>query len=300
MPSASPPGFPQISVREWAYVRTELQWIYDHAVFPEFRSLLIQKTDAYAAWYLRSGRVSVETEAGERFTARAGQWLMAPKTRFHQRFSNDARILSLHFVCEWPSGDPILTTHGGLVMDGEQCPELEAIGTTLERLVRSHTPEGAARYHQYFCGYPHFLEAHSLMLRWLGYWFTVQLSHGAESSRLAIQNERVVHALRCLNNAPLHRPLPYKDLQRLTGLSLTHLNRLLHTHNGSTVRKIWDTRRLNQARSLLETGQIPIKELSYTLGFLSDSHFSKWFKAHTAENPKAYRDRVRAEQASRE
>lgn len=285
-----PPHAPQVPVREWAYVHTELQWIYDHEVYEEYHARQIDNSDAYAAWYFREGRVNIETQEGERFSARRGQWLLVPRTRFYQHFSEDARILSLHFLCDWPSGDSIVAGHGGLVVAGAECPELETRGTALERLVRSHTPEAGARYASYFCGYSHFLEAHSQFLQWLGLWFTVQLSHGSQASRLSVHNDRVLKAIRCLNTAPLDRPLPYKDLERLTSLSLTHLNRLMLADHGTTVRKMWDGRRLKQARSLLETSRTPIKEVAYSLGFLSDSHFSKWFKLHTGRKPKAYRD----------
>lgn len=281
---------PQIPVREWAYVHTELQWIYDHEVFAEYRARVIDDEGAYAAWFVRAGRAVVETDAGERWSARPGQWLLVPKTKYFQRFSSDACILSVHFVCEWPSGEPILAGNGGMVVDGRECPEMETRAAALEKLVRSHTPVAGARYHSYFCGYPHFLEAHSQFLHWLGHWFTVQLSHGSEASRFAVRNDRVWQALRVLNSAPLHRPLPYKDLQRQTGLSVAHLNRLVLAERGTSLRKIWDHRRLKQARSLLETSGVPIKEIAYGLGFLSDSHFTKWFKRHVGDNPRAYRE----------
>ena len=284
---------PQIPVREWGYVHTELQWIYDREVYDEYHSQVIENRDAYAAWFVRAGRAVIETEAGERLAARPGQWLLVPRTKYFQRFSKDARILSVHFICEWPSGDTILSGSGGLVLSGKDCLEMEARAAALEKLVRSHTPHADARYHSYFCAYPHFLEAHSLFLQWLGYWFTAQLAHGSQASRVSVRNDRLLQAMRCLNTAPLHRALPYKDLQRLTGLSVAHLNRLVLANQGTSLRKIWDNRRLKQARSLLETSRVPIKEVAYGLGFLSDSHFSKWFKLHAGKKPKAYRDASR-------
>jgi len=67
------------------------------------------------------------------------------------------------------------------------------------------------------------------------------------------------------------------------------LNQLFFAEFGMTSRKYWDRRRLEFAKQCLETSPMPVKELSYRLGFRSDSHFVVWFRRLTGSRPGEYR-----------
>ena len=51
-----------------------------------------------------------------------------------------------------------------------------------------------------------------------------------------------------------------------------------------------EAQRLAAARGYLETSLMPIKEVAYSLGFRSDSHFMMWFKQHLGKRPMEYRN----------
>lgn len=281
---------PQLPLREWAYIHTQLHWIYDHEVPAQHRDRPVNKQrEGYSAWFLRQGKAVVETSTGETFKAGPGDWLFVPTEKIHQQFSKDARILSLHFLCQWPSGENILSGAGGLVVDGSECPALERRASQLERLVRHHVPGAETHYASLFSDYEHFLAFHTLFLQWLALWFKSQKAHGRGLSRLAADDDRLLRAVRCLNTAPLDSPLPHETLETVSGLSEAHLNRLFVAEYGLTIRKSWDRRRLNFAKTCLETSRMPVKEVAYNLGFRSDSHFMKWFKERTGKRPKEYR-----------
>lgn len=281
---------PNLPLREWACIHAQLDWIYDHEVPAAYRDRLIDKgREGYSAWFLRQGHVHVETTSGHILEAGPGQWMFVPTEHLHQRFSQDARILSLHFLCQWPSGENILSETGGLVVDGSNFPLLEHKAVQLERMVRRHVPGAERHYASRFLDFDKFLAFHTLFLRWLRQWFQVQKSRGAGLSRLAAGDDRLLRAVRCLNTSPLSSPLPQALLEKLSGLSATHLNRLFVTEYGLTIRKSWDNRRLAFARTCLETSRMPVKEVAYNLGFKSDSHFMMWFKKHTGKRPKEYR-----------
>jgi len=281
---------PNLPLREWAGIHTELDWIYDHEVPAAYQNRTINKGQGgYSAWFLREGHVRVETTSGQALEAGPQQWMFVPTENLHQRFTKDARILSLHFLCQWPFGENILSETRGLVIAGADFPLLEHKAVQLERMVRRHAPGVERHYASHFSDFDKFLAFHTLFLRWLRQWFRVQKSHGAGLFRLGAKDDRLLRAVRCLNTSPLSSPLPQASLEKSSGLSGTHLNRLFVAEYGLTIRKSWDNRRLNFARSCLETSRMPVKEVAYRLGFKSDSHFMMWFKKHTGKRPKEYR-----------
>lgn len=277
-------------MREWAYLHSELEWIYDHEVPAAYRDLAVNKErSGYWAWFVRQGRARVTTVSGKHYEAGPGMWLLVPAEQLTQQFSEDARILSLHFLCQWPSGENILSGGGGLVLDGGDYPALERRAARLERMVRRHIPEADRRYYGCFSDYEHFLSFHILFQQWLALWFNIQKENGAGLTRVLTNDDRLLQAMRCLNTAPLKEGFPRATLRRESDLSDAHLNRMFLAEYGMTTRKCWERRRLNAARSHLETSLMPIKEVAYTLGFRSDSHFMMWFKQHTGKRPKEYR-----------
>ncbi|MDF3055931.1 MAG: AraC family transcriptional regulator [Rariglobus sp.] len=280
----------RLPMREWAYLHSGLEWIYDHEVPAAYRERAVNKEKGgYWAWYIREGRVWVITRSGKKYEAGPGMWLLVPTEQLTQHFSRDARILSLHFLCQWPSGENILSGNGGLVFNGADHPLLERRATQLERMVRRHIPDADRRYYSCFSDYERFLSFHLLFQQWLVIWFRIQKENGADVSRLLANDDRLLRAMRCLNNAPLGEGLPHETLHKESGLSEAHLNRMFLAEYGMTVRKCWERRRLNAAKSQLETSLMPIKEVAYALGFRSDSHFMMWFKQHTGKRPKEYR-----------
>jgi AraC-like DNA-binding protein len=277
-------------MREWAYLHSGLEWIYDHEVPAAYRTRTVNKVRVgYWAWFIRQGQVRVVTAQGKSYKAGPGQWLFVPTGELRQHFSDDARILSLHFLCQWPSGENILSGSSGMVIAGKTHPDLEKKAVLLERMVRRYIPHADTRYYSCFSDYEHFLTFHTLFLQWLGVWFKVQKENGSGLARLSADDDRLLRAFRCLNNAPLNEGLPHETLQRESGLSEAHLNRLFLKEYGLTLQKSWEQRRLNFARTCLETSTTPVKEIAYGLGFKSDSHFMMWFKQRTGKRPKEYR-----------
>lgn len=282
---------PSIPLREWSHVHTELQWIYEHAVAANFRNHATQKRrKGYGAWLIRKGRVRITMESGRRYEAGPGKWVFTPPEDFHQQFSADAHILSLYFLCHWPSGENVLSSSGALVVAGADHPMLERKAVQLERMVRRHLPDADRRYYSCFSDYELFLNFHTHFLQWLAVWFKVQQLHGTGLTRLSADDDRLLRATRCLNTAPLSEGIPHEALHRESGLGEAHLNRLFLAEYGMTLRKSWEQRKLAHAKTCLETSRLRVKEIAYSLGFKSDSHFMLWFKQQTGKRPKEYRE----------
>jgi AraC-like DNA-binding protein len=215
-------------------------------------------------------------------------------------FSPRAHILSVHFLCQWPSGENLIDNRETVMVKSERHPALEASARKMEQLLRESFPEEGAReqtYGEQSSDYEGFLRFQGLFLEWLAVWSKVCLENGGQLTRLISGDSRPFHAARCLNEARLDQPFPAEWLQRETGLGLLRLNQLFFKEFGLTTRKYWDRRRLDFAKQCLETSEMPLKEISYRIGFRSSSHFVIWFRRVVKLRPGEWRKNYRTRHA---
>lgn len=59
---------------------------------------------------------------------------------------------------------------------------------------------------------------------------------------------------------------------------------------GCTTKRFIIAKALEKAKKLLRGTEIPIKNISYDLGFSEESNFSTFFKKHTGSSPREFRD----------
>ena len=282
----------QLPLHEWTSLQSELIWIYDREVRPQYRRVKENKLPGHRAWLIRQGTLAI-TSGKRTIKAGAGTWIMPPEAFTEQNFSSNAHILSVHFLCQWPSGENLLVIREPLAVKSENYPALERDARKLHRLLRRQFPheEGQEQmlYHRQTSDYASFLQLQGLFFNWLAAWFHLCMENGARLTRLSSGDTRPFQAARCLNQAALDHPFPADWLQRETGLGLMRLNQLFFREFGLTTRKYWDRRRLDFARQCLETSLMPMKEISYRLNFRSDSHFVIWFRRLTGSRPGDYR-----------
>ena len=281
------PAAPALPLHEWSCLRNELIWVYDAPVEAAVRHIGPVVTNGDRVWFLRKGSVAVKASR-QRYRARTGQWLVLPREVVRQDFSRDACILSVSFRCDWPSGEPLLGGRGA-VLNGGDFPELERKGSRLERLVRRHFPDAGTGLPLRTAGAAEYLELHGLFHQWLASLITASLAEGLRQTRLKTHDDRLWKALRRLNESPLDGVFPAAPLRAESGLSQVHLDRLFVREFGLTTGKYWERRRLDFARQCLETSLLPVKEISWRLGFTSDSYFIAWFRRLAGESPGRFR-----------
>ncbi|MEO2202606.1 AraC family transcriptional regulator [Paenibacillus pabuli] len=78
------------------------------------------------------------------------------------------------------------------------------------------------------------------------------------------------------------------ELAELSGMSKYHLVRVFTHQKGISPYRYLETIRINQAKRLLEQGQLPI-DVSARTGFSDQSHFTNFFKKLIGLTPKQYR-----------
>jgi AraC-like DNA-binding protein len=294
MPSNVTNSIPiKLQLHEWASLRSELIWIYDREVRPLYLSGRTPSERGYRLWLIRPGTVSIKTEQ-QTIVAGAGRWVIPGEDYCEQIFSPEARILSIHFLCQWPSGENLITLSNTLVAKNETHPKLENVAKKLDRLLRREFPEESRReqhYNRQLSDYEVFNRFQSLFLDWLHVWFRFLLKNGGQLTRMTSGDSRPFQAARVLNLASLEQSFPDARLQRETGLGLVRLNQLFFREFKLTLRKFWDRRRLDFAKQCLETSRMSIKEISYRLNFRSNSHFVIWFRRLAGSRPSDYRQK---------
>jgi len=277
-------------LHRWASLRSELLWVWEGDVADESRSMRADHSRGYWAWLMRRGHVQVEME-GKTWRARTGQWIISPIGSMTQKFSLDARLVSVHFRCEWPTGEHLFSGRDGLVLNSREFPRMERSAMALCRLVHRHLPHVRIDFPAQATDYPVFLRFQQLFLQWL-----IDFSNAlTRKNRFLAQagecDERVLRAVQCLHEAPLDAGFPSALLQKETGLGRAHLDRLYWKEFGLTTRVYWDRLREDLAMRNLEASSLPIKEIGYRLGFKQASHFTKWFRQRHGLSPKTYREK---------
>ncbi|HEY9250423.1 MAG TPA: AraC family transcriptional regulator [Rariglobus sp.] len=276
------------SVHQWSTLRSELFWVYSGTVSEELRNLAVDHRHGYWLWLMREGSVKVSMD-GKTWRARTGQWMLCPAGKMTQEFSADARILSLHFLCQWPAGEPLFAVDKGLVVDGKKHGRLTVCAEALQRMASRHFPGVRVTMFEQNASLEVFLK---LQHRFVA--FLIELVRMIKAQRLEVayewpMDQRVARAVQCLNRASLSEPMPIARLLKQTGLSRVHLDRMVSTQMGFSLREYWDRLRESTACSRLESTKQTSKEISYHLGFKQASHFTTWFKRRCQMTPEAYR-----------
>lgn len=292
-PTSSPraSGSIQLSLHEHACLRAELIWIYDHTPGKLSETVDRMRDRGNWAWFLRRGKLTLKTADAARHL-RPGDWLMLPEGTTTHSFSADARLLSVHFRCQWPSGENLLVAPDGLQIKGALHPGLERKAVRLEKCLRGYFPDVPSHhvYQRQVTGYTQFLRLQTLFLTWLEEWVDACAGHGANWSRLRQGDDRLLRVVRLLNESPLVDGFPGPLVVKKTGLGMVQLNRLFVREFGLTTRKYWERRLFQVAQDSLIDPALPVKELAYRLGFRSDSLFVNWFRRRSGTSPGRFRE----------
>jgi AraC-like DNA-binding protein len=95
------------------------------------------------------------------------------------------------------------------------------------------------------------------------------------------------------NKFAMKSPSP-GDLARQIGVSIRQLNRIFLDYYSMTFKQKLTSYRIEQAKDLLMHTELPVKEISQRVGYLSESYFCKVFKESLGMTPLEYRHRFAA------
>lgn len=278
---------PETKFSDWTCLRYHLGWAYEGGVWPAARVGSYSNMST-SCWLVRRGSVTVTT-AGRKTKAGPGQWVFVASPSRHQEFSEDARILSIHFDFTWPGGEQVIQRPKNLMLDAADFPELEETASKITRMVAREFPHAHAFLMREACTMEQFLRVQNLLPAWLAAYLEALASLGIRPHRAGVQDERILRALSWLDHYPFTQSFSAAGLVAHSGLSRSRLDALFVEAIGITPRAYLDRRRLDEASKLLLHTTSSIKEIALGLGFRHSSHFSLWFRRHRKTSPQDFR-----------
>jgi AraC-like DNA-binding protein len=111
--------------------------------------------------------------------------------------------------------------------------------------------------------------------------------HAAVTASRSAAVDRLIDIL----HRELDEPLRVPDLARQVGLSQNYLARLFRGRTGMTIPRYLLLRRIETARLLLGTTNLPVKLIAARVGIPDPQHFNKQFRRLTGLSPTAARNR---------
>lgn len=120
--------------------------------------------------------------------------------------------------------------------------------------------------------------------------FATRTRPGRGNTRLGrLQLQRVLEHI----NADSAEPVSVDSLAALAGLSSYHFMRVFRNTTGRSPYRYYEEVRIEKAKELLASSQIPIAEIGQRVGFACASQFSKSFKRFVGCSPNTYRSGIR-------
>lgn len=279
------------SYREWMNIKTDLVWVYDGEVPPQFRSGF-WKSNHLSAWLLRRGSLVLKQEHAE-FTVQAGQWVIPSPAGRQQDFSDDAHILSIRLRCAWPDGELLFPFGINHAFDEEDYPDLSAASENLVRTVKPYPYSDQISFEETPLRFAQYAALKAVLWQWIASFYEALVREGATPARVAIKDVRIERALAALHALPLSTPFREADLAAKVGLGLSQFVRLFRSEIGITPKRYFDRARFDFARRMVASDAVTIKEVAIELGFLRLSDFTRWFKIHCGFSPRAYRRKLK-------
>lgn len=121
----------------------------------------------------------------------------------------------------------------------------------------------------------------------------MRLDYAQRMHDLRKNNVISLHIRRCIDYIydNLHEPLTVNLLAEVVGLNRTYLSKLFAKETGSTIRSFINNARIRTAENLLKYTDHSLSEISFALGFSSQSAFISVFKKINGSTPRDFRNR---------
>ncbi|AZQ63274.1 AraC family transcriptional regulator [Flammeovirga pectinis] len=97
-----------------------------------------------------------------------------------------------------------------------------------------------------------------------------------------------------LNN--MDAPLTIPELSKEIGISPTLAKTIFNQAFGLPIYGFYQSRRMEQAKELLDEGELSIKDIAFDIGYSNVSHFTRSFRKKYGINPKQYAMRIKNQQ----
>jgi AraC-like DNA-binding protein len=217
---------------------------------------------------IRFGKTSFRLEPGDVTLSPSG-------VVSHYELAESGHHLCIHFYPEKPVGPRIrLPLHWRLGARAIQARE------RMWRIIDYHWRSRENR--DSAAGY-----AASASLQELLLWLHLQRTVGQASSSAGLQEQRL-RQVRDLIDASLARPFTVPGLVEPLGLSPDYVSKLFRERYGMTIPRYTLLKRIELARHLLVSSDLPVSEVGRQSGIPDPHYFNKQFRRITGQSPRAY------------
>lgn len=110
--------------------------------------------------------------------------------------------------------------------------------------------------------------------------------HGLQNQQMP--DERIQRVVAHIDER-FEEELPVEELARVAGLSPSRFAHLFRQFTGLAPMKFLEIHRIERAKHLLLTTDLPVQEIGFNCGFANSQHFSTRFRSLTGQSPSAYR-----------
>ena len=276
-------------MQNWNDLRLKLVWIYDGPI-RNFASG-VYPGDCVAAWYLRKGWAKLQFgPAKQEFSP--GIWIFPKGKEGNQTFSDDAVLLSVRFIAEWPTGESLFDRSRTLKIPESQTRKLTRIAERLARLVGHEFPGITYEFPNMPGSLRRHVEIQRVFYGWVREYIHVMEDAGLMARTINRLDSKVRQAIHLLEGRTLNHPLRERELAFEVGLSVSHLHKLFVQAVGMTPVEYWERKRIQAARTALLESAESVKSIAYSLGFKSLPHFSLWVTKKFGKSPRQIRGKA--------
>lgn len=243
------------------------------------------------AWLITSGSGELSFESGASVSLRPGTWyLPSPAIARKQRFSTDARLLSIRFKVESPDGGSLLSLADCVSFNSGDVPLLTDNARKLVQLTRGHLDgplnDGIARK---TC-FERVVATEAVFLTWLSLLLKALRKKGIRVASQENGDPRAQKMIHYLNNVTMFSLVPYSRLNALSHLGRVQIDRLFKAETGLSPQQFMNRNLLAISQERIALSNLTLKELADELGFSSASRFCAWFRRNTGMTPGQFRE----------
>lgn len=134
---------------------------------------------------------------------------------------------------------------------------------------------------------------HSLLTRIILELLRDMEANASDKNKVSWKKNELVAAIDHFLYLNLSNPISREDVSQYCGFSGVHVARVYKEITGKTINDRLTEFRLQAAEKMLLTSDLPITEISLSVGFNSFSHFTQLFKKQVGVSPSSYRNKVR-------
>lgn len=211
---------------------------------------------------------------GKHITAHKGDTVILDCFKPHEYYTNDSfESIWIHF-----DGPECLKLYNEIT-ENESCPIKTGNSEYIKKLLFGifNCVKGVQNYSEVGLS----LDIYKLL---------AELSFSINNKRKnAANNEQIINDSKKYISEHLNENLNVKNISEKTHMSSTHFSRIFKQETGYSPYEYVLISRLNKAKEYLQKTDMSVSEISYKVGFNSDTNFIYFFKKNTGMSPNKFR-----------